>query len=114
MDQKKTESKRVGPEESRAVHEGGGRALPPGLVLLSRGRLGDLPDLFPMPKPLIYTQTSRKKPRSGVPPLQASVATKNQSGARSGTLPEKETITGGHLHHPGGHHDEEGVVHPRG
>ena len=23
-------------------------------------------------------------------------------------------ISGGHLHHPGGHHDEEGVVHPRG
>ena len=37
------------------------------------------PDLFPMPKPLIYTQTPRNKPRSGVPPPQASVATENQS-----------------------------------
>ena len=39
---------------------------------------------------------------------------KNQSGARSGTLPEGEIITGGHLRHPYGLHDEEGVVHPRG
>ena len=39
---------------------------------------------------------------------------KNQSGACFGTLPEGEIITGGHLHHPGGHHDVEGVVHPRG
>ncbi|KAI4981107.1 hypothetical protein ZWY2020_021592, partial [Hordeum vulgare] len=50
------------------------------------------------------------KPRSGVPPPQASVATKNQSGARSGTLPEGESISDGHLHHPGDLHDEEGQV----
>ena len=67
-----------------------------------------------MPKIPINTKTPRKKPRSGVPPPQASVATKNKLGARSGTLPEGETITGGHLHHPCGLHDEEGVVHPRG
>ena len=71
------------------------------------------PDLFPTPTSLIYTQTSRTYPRSGVPPPQASVATKNQSGARFGTLSEGETITGGHLHHPDTLHDEEGVVHPR-
>ena len=52
-----------GPEEAHGVSEmdqkspeaptrvGGSR--------LSRGRLGDPPDLFPMPTPLIYTQTSR-------------------------------------------------------
>ena len=51
-------------------------------------------------------QNSRGEPRSEVPPLQASVAMKNQSGARSGTLPEGEIITGGHLHHPYGLHDE--------
>ena len=67
-------------------------------------------DLFPTPKILIKIETSEKNPRSEVPPLQASIATKNQSGARSGTPPEGETITGGHLHHPGGLHDEEGVV----
>ena len=72
------------------------------------------PDLFSTPCGLINTETSRKKPRSGVPPPQACVATKNQSGARFGTLSEEESISNGHLHHPGGHRDEEGVVHPRG
>ena len=47
-------------------------------------------------------------------PPQTSVATKNLSAAHSGTLPEGEPITGGHLHHPGAIHVEEGVVHPRG
>ena len=51
--------------------------------------------------------------RSGVPPPQAFVATKNLSGARFGTLLEGESITDGHLHHPGALHDEDGVVHPR-
>ena len=62
----------------------------------------------------IYPKTTGEHSRLGVPPLQASVATKNLSGARSGTLPEGEPITGGHLHHPDALHDKEGVVHPRG
>ena len=62
----------------------------------------------------IYPKNFGEQNRSGVPPPQASVATKNLSGARSGTLPEGDPITGGHLHHPGALHDEEGVVHPRG
>ena len=62
----------------------------------------------------IYTRTSKKKPRSEVLPPQASIATRNQSRPCSGTLPEGGTITGGHLNHPGGHHNEEGVVHPWG
>ena len=62
----------------------------------------------------IYPKTFGEQNRSGVPPLQASVATKNLSGARSSTLPEGGSLTGGHLHHPGALHDEEGVVHPRG
>ena len=101
-------STRVGPEESRVNDKGGGRVLRP------CHRLVDPPDLLSKSKIPINIETSRNKPRSGVPPPQASVATKNQSGARSGTLPEGETITGGHLHHPGGRHDEEGVVHPWG
>ena len=36
----------------------------------------------------IYPKTIREQNRSGVPPPQASVATKNQSGPCSGTLPE--------------------------
>ena len=61
-----------------------------------------------------YPKTSRTEPRSGVPPPQASVATKNLLGACSGTLSEGDPITGGHLHHLGAIHDEEGVVHHRG
>ena len=62
----------------------------------------------------IYPKNIGEQNRSGVPPPQASVATKNQSGPCSGTLPEGGTLTGGHLHHPGALHDEEGVVLPRG
>ena len=62
----------------------------------------------------IYPKTFGEQNISGVPPPQPSVATKNQSGPCSGTLPEGGSLTGGHLHHPGALHDEEGVVHPRG
>ena len=62
----------------------------------------------------IYPKTIGEQNRSGVPPPQAFVATKNLSGARCGTLLKGEPITGGHLHHPGTLHDEEEVVHPRG
>ena len=62
----------------------------------------------------IYPKTIGGQNRSGLPPPQASVVTKNQSGPCSGTLPEGGSLTGGHLHHPGTLHDEEGVVHPRG
>ena len=73
------------------------------------------PPTYPLhPYILSYPKNSRTDDRSGVPPPQASVATKNQSGPCSGTLPEGDPITGGHLHHPGAIHDEEGVVHPRG
>ena len=112
-----------GPEEAQGALELGQKSheastslggAPPRARPLACGPLGSPPDLIPTPSTPINPVTPRKKPRSGVPPPQASVATKNQSGARSGTLPEGETITGGHLHHPGGLHDEEGVVHPRG
>ena len=62
----------------------------------------------------IYPKTIGEHNRSGVPPLQASVATKNQSGPFSGTLTEGGSLTSGHLHHPGALHDEEGVVLPWG
>ena len=75
---------------------------------------GGPPDVKLAHKIHINLGTPRKKPRSEVPPPQASVATKNQSGHCSGTLPEGGTLTGGHLHHPDALHDEEGVVHPRG
>ena len=62
----------------------------------------------------IYPKNIGEQNRSGVPPPQASVATKNQSGPYSETLPEGGSLTGGHLHHLGALHAEEGVVHPRG
>ena len=62
----------------------------------------------------LYPKTSRTEDRLGVPPPQASRTTKNQSEPLSGTLPDGGSISGGHLHHPGAIHDEEGVVHPLG
>ena len=70
-------------------------------------------DLFRLYIP-IYPKNIRDEDRSGVPPPQASVATKNLSGALPGTLPEGGSFNSGHLHHPGALHDEEGVVHPWG
>ena len=46
----------------------------------------------------IYPKNIGEQNRSGVPPLQASVATKNQSRPCSGTLPEGGIIIGGYLH----------------
>ena len=96
-------------EDHQGGHEIGGPAHPLGAPL-SPGPLEAPPtDFFCLYKST-YPKNIDTEDRSGVPPPQASVATKNLSGARSGTLPEGEPITGGHLHHP----DEEGVVHPRG
>ena len=92
----------------------GGVPTPMGRDPLSRGHPFGPPMYSFHPYIPTYPKTSRTEDRSGVPPPQASVATKNLSGAHSGTLPEGEPITGGHLHHPGALHDEEGVVHPRG
>ena len=95
-------------EDTGGAHEGGGRTP------LPRGAPVAPPTFSLHPYIPTYPKTSRTEDRSGVPPLQASIATKNQSGPCSGTLPEGDPITGGHLHHPGTIHDEEGVVHPRG
>ena len=87
---------------------------PPRSALPSRGFLEAPPtDFFRLYKPT-YPKNVEYQDRSGVPPPQASIATKNLSRARSGTLPEGGSLTGGHLHHPDAIHDEEGVVHPRG
>ena len=101
-------------QEIREVLTRVGGAPTPRACPLPRG-----PPVAPPTYPLhpyipMYPETSKTEDRSGVPPPQASIATKNLSGARSGTLPEGDPITGGYLHHPGAIHDEEGVVHPRG
>ena len=81
-------SKRVGPEESRAAHEGGRHAHPPGRALHPRGPLVAPMTYFFLLYIPIYPKTIGEQNRSGVPPPQASVATKNQSGPCSGTLTE--------------------------
>ena len=60
----------------------------------------------------IYPKNIGEQNRSGVPPPEASVAIENQSGPCFGTLPEGEPLSGGHLHHPGALHEQEGVVRP--
>ena len=100
-------------EDTGGAHEGGGRAHPPRARPLPRGAPVAPPTFSLHPYIPTYPKTSRTEDRSGVPPLQASRTTKNQSGPLSGTLPEGGSITGGHLHHPGALHDEEGVFHPR-
>ena len=92
----------------------GGAATPPGARPLPRGAPIAPPTYSFHPYIPTYPKTSRTEDRSGVPPPEASVATENLSGALPGTLPEGGIFTGGHLHHPGALHDEEGVVHPRG
>ena len=58
----------------------------------------------------IYPKNIEQQNRSGVLPPEASVATENQS--RPILAPcRRGSLTGGHLHHPGALHDEEGVVH---
>ena len=80
--------------ERWAAHEGGGRPLG---APLPREHPGG-PPTYPLhPYIPTYPKTSRTEDRSGVPPPQASVATKNLSGARFDTLPEGESLTGGHL-----------------
>ena len=59
----------------------------------------------------MYPKTIEYQDRSGVPPPQAFVVTKNLSGALPGTLPEGGSFTAGHLHHPDAIHDKEGGVH---
>ena len=109
------QSRRLGVYVREATRKARGRGRPPpGRALHSRGPLvAPLIDFFRL-YISIYPKTIGEQNRSGVPPPQASVATKNQSGPCSGTLPEGGTLTDGHLHHPGALHDEEGVVHPRG
>ena len=78
----------------------GGAPTPPGRALHPRGPLvAPLTDFFRL-YISIYPKTVGEQNRSGVPLPQASVATKNQSGPCSGTLPEEGSLTGVHLHHP--------------
>ena len=75
---------RLGVHVRKATREARGRGRP----LHPRGPLvAPLTYFFLLYIP-IYPKTFGEQNRSGVPPPQASVATKNQSGPYSGTLPE--------------------------
>ena len=96
-----------GPLGTRARPGGGGAVVPRGPILAHL-------DMRPTPKNSINRETPRNNPRTSTPPPQAYVPSKYHLEPCSGTLMEGEIITGGHLHHPGGLHDEEGIVHLRG
>ena len=64
---------------------------------------------FPnIPKPLGVTLDQKSCRR------KVSVSAKTNLDHIPAPCRRGEIISDGHLHHPGGHHDEEGVVHPRG
>ena len=98
----------------RGGHEERGARPPPGHALHPRGRLVAPLTYFFRLYISIYPKNIREHNRSGVPPPEASVATKNQSRPISAPCRRGQSLSGGHLHHPDGLHDEEGVVLPRG
>ena len=82
-----------GPEGEGVGHKISWHAWWARLALVGCAHLEAHLSVKPMPKNPINRETIRTNPRSEVPPLQASVATKNQSRPCSGTLPEGEIIT---------------------
>ena len=93
----------------RGGHEAGRRACPPGR---SPTLVAPLTTFFHLYMS-IYPKNIEGENRSGVPPPESSVATKNQSRPVPAPCRRGESLSGGHLHHPGTLHDE-GIVHPRG
>ena len=91
----------------------GGAPYPPGVPPPSWAPRGSLTDLFHL-YISIYPKNFGDQNRSEVPPPEASVATENQSRPVLAPCRRGESFSGGHLHHSGALHDEEGVVHPRG
>ena len=92
----------------RGGHEAWGRALHPREPLVA-----PLTYFFRL-YISIYPKNIREHKRSGVPPPEASIATKSQSRPVLAPCRRGQSFSGGHLHHPGALHDEEGVVLPRG
>ena len=110
------QSRRLGVYVREATRKarGRGRAHLPGSALHPRGPLvAPLTDFFRLYMS-IYPKNIGEQNRSGVPPPEASVATENQSRPIPAPCRRGESLSGGHLHHPGALHDEEGVVLPRG
>ena len=91
-----------------------GWRAPPWVRPLPREQPGGPPMYTLHPYIPTYPKTSSTEIRSGVPPPEASIATENQSRPVLAPCQRGQSLYGGHLHHPGALHDEEGVVLPRG
>ena len=72
------------------------------------------PCLVPDAKNPYKYRNPRKETKIGSSAPQASLATENQSSLVPASCRRGESLSGGHLHHPGALHDKEGLVHPRG
>ena len=109
---KETWSRRQGSFEEATRQ--GGAPYPPGRALHPRGPLVAPLTYFFRLYISIYPKTIGEHNRSGVPPPEASVATENQCRPVLAPCWRGKSLSGGHLHHLGALHDEEGVVLPRG
>ena len=97
----------------RGGHEEVGRP-PPGRALHPREPLVAPLTYFFRLYISIYPKNIREHNRSRVPSPEASVATESQSRPVPAPCRRGQSLSDGHLHHPGALHDEEGVVLPRG
>ena len=93
---------------------GRGRTHPLGRALHPRGPLVAPLTYFFCLYISIYPKNIGEHITSGVPPPEAYVATKSQSRHIPAPCRRGKSFSGGHLHHLGALHDEEGVVLPRG
>ena len=91
---------------------GRGRAQGVGRALHPRGPLVTPLTYFFRLYISIYPKNTAEHNRSGVPPPEASVATESQSRPIPAPCRRGQSLSSGHLHHPGALHDEEGVVLP--
>ena len=100
----------------RESNEGGtrqGARPPPGRALHAREPLVAPLTYFFRLYISIYPKNIREHNRSGVSPPEASVAIESQSRPVPAPCRRGQSLSGGHLHHLGALHDEEGVVLPR-
>jgi len=96
--------------DQRGSHEAGGAPTPLGAPSTLVAPLTYFFRLYIS----IYPKNIREHNRSGVLPPEASVATESQSRPVPAPCRRGQSLSGGHLHHPGALHEEEGVVLPRG
>ena len=114
LDQKKPMEYRSWTRRVPGCPHGWGVRPPPCARPLARGQPGAPPMYFFLPYIPIYPKNFGEHNRSGVLPPKASIATKSQSRPVPAPCRRGQSFSGGHLHHPGALHDEEGVVLPRG